>query len=170
MDAKLAAMLVTLENHFRNVADTGMVGLPIINPALAVQAVGFRASPHGWLGVLITPWFISLVLLPRDADWQDHPLESRQRHVFPSGRYEFLVAEADGVGRYQCCSLLSPVQEIADQATAVQFALSALLAVRQSHYRDAGSHLTDDHPDSRSLSRRDFLRRCLPHDQGESSP
>jgi rubredoxin len=48
-----------LESLFRQIADTRMQGIPILNPALQVQAIGFRQwdGPHGllWVGVLLTP-------------------------------------------------------------------------------------------------------------------
>ena len=37
----------------------------MVNPALAVEAVGFRPWGEHWLGILITPWFMNLVLMPR---------------------------------------------------------------------------------------------------------
>lgn len=173
MDARLAAMTDALEHHFRQVAATAMADVPIVNPSLGVQAVGFHASEHGWLGVLITPWFINLVLLPQDSDWQALSMGSRQSHGFASGRYDFLIAEADGIGRYQSCSLLSPVLEIADQETAVQVALAALHALDKAQFRDGGT-VSAVAADGRSadngagqakprlnkepLSRRDFFR------------
>ncbi len=42
-----------------------MRGLPIVNPALAVEAVGFAPWEGHWLGVMVTPWFINLTLLLR---------------------------------------------------------------------------------------------------------
>ena len=41
---------------FERIAATRMAGLPLNNPALRVQAVGFRAQDDGYLvGVLIFP-------------------------------------------------------------------------------------------------------------------
>lgn len=166
MDAELAHLTDALERHFRQVAATAMADVPIVNPRLAVQAVGFRTSEHGWLGVLITPWFISLVLLPDEQDWQALPMGSRQSHGFASGRYDFLVAEAHGIGRYKTCSLLSPVQEIADHDTAVQIALAALHAVDTAQFRDSCSASPPPQEaepaktglDKAPISRRDFFR------------
>lgn len=139
MDAQLKAMTDALERHYHQVAMTSMADVPLINPELRVQAVGFRASEHGWLGVLITPWFISLVLLPVDKAWQELSVGSHQGHVFASGRYDFLITEADGIGHYKSCSLLSPVLEVPDQETAVQVALAALHAVNKEQFRDSSS-------------------------------
>ena len=40
------------------------------------------------------------------------------RHVFPSGVYEFIVAEEPVLGRYQACSLFSPMNSFDSQALA----------------------------------------------------
>ena len=54
---------------FRQIAETRMQGLSICNPALAVEAIGFRQRDDGhWAGVLITPWGINLLCLPDLAD------------------------------------------------------------------------------------------------------
>jgi len=53
-----------LEATFTDIANTRMAGLPICNEALHVQAVGFREWNDHWVGVLVTPWTISLVLMP----------------------------------------------------------------------------------------------------------
>lgn len=49
---------------FEHIAVMRMRGLPIVNPALGVEALSFRRWAGEWLGVLITPWSLSLMLLP----------------------------------------------------------------------------------------------------------
>ena len=56
-----------LEAVFRHIAATRMAGVSILNPALEVEAVGFRNWRDDWFGVLITPWFMSLICLPSPA-------------------------------------------------------------------------------------------------------
>ena len=55
-----------LETAFRAVA-ARMQGLAFVNPALAVEAIGFAPWSGHWLGVLLTPWFMNLVLAPRES-------------------------------------------------------------------------------------------------------
>ena len=55
-----------LESAFERVRRERMIDVPMLNPRLAVQAVGFRDWRGGWLGILITPWFMNLMLLPGD--------------------------------------------------------------------------------------------------------
>ncbi len=136
-DLQLQALSDGLVRHFRHIASTRMADVPIINPALEVEAVGFTRTADGCLGVLVTPWFMSLVMLPCEgSDWQQLPIGSEVRHLFPSGSYVFQVAGDDTIGLYQTCSLLSPVLELADQATAVAVAHAALDALHDEQHRD----------------------------------
>ena len=96
-----------------------MQGLDVVNPALAVEAVGFAPWDEHWLGVMLTPWFMNLTLLPRNARaWQPLAIGAKRRYTFPAGEYEFVGANDAAVGAYQVCSLFSPMHEFADQETA----------------------------------------------------
>jgi len=96
-----------------------MQGLDVVNPALAVEAVGFAPWDEHWLGVMLTPWFMNLTLLPRNPRaWQPLATGAKRRYGFPAGEYEFVGADDDAIGAYQVCSLFSPVHEFADQETA----------------------------------------------------
>lgn len=126
-----------LERVFAHIQATRMRGLPILNPVLDVEAVGMRLWHGHCLGVLITPWFMNLMLLPNEGDdWSDLPPGAARQHVFPSGRYEFIVGEEAGIGRYQMCSLFSPVFEFADQAAAVATAEAVMEALMSPGSRD----------------------------------
>lgn len=107
-----------LVQAFRVVA-TRMAGLPIVNDALAVEAVGFAPWQGHWLGVLVTPWFMNLILAPRDpAAWQPLAQGAKRAYRFPAGIYDFIGANDPLAGEYQMCSLFSPVLQFDDQATA----------------------------------------------------
>ena len=165
MDLQLEALTRGLEHHFRQVERTRMAELPILNARLHVQAVGFRRTDEGCLGVLITPWFINLVLLPCEGDdWQDLTTGSRTTRVFASGVYEFLIADEPSIGRYQVCSLLSPVFELADQEAALVFADTALQLLDEPEQGDRDTRTVPTDFQSKwktgeySISRRDLLR------------
>lgn len=110
-------------------------GLPICNPALRVEVVGLRPWGGEWLGVVVSPWTVSLFLVPGGGG-RLRPLgpDERQRWSFPLGEYEFLGAHDPELGAYQTCSLLSPPWELASHAeacAAAGAALDALLAPPQ---------------------------------------
>ncbi len=129
-----------LERVFRRIETERMQGLPFLNPALQVRAVGFRHWQGHCLGVLITPWFMNLMLLPNEGDdWQELSIGDKQLHQLPSGPYEFIVGEEPEVGRYQMCSLFSPVFEFADQETAEATAMAAMSALMEAENRDTVS-------------------------------
>ncbi|MEP7181832.1 MAG: [NiFe]-hydrogenase assembly chaperone HybE [Betaproteobacteria bacterium] len=103
---------------FRTVAER-MTGLGFVNPVLAVEAVGFAPWEGHWLGVMVTPWFMNLVLAERDpALWQPLGQGEKRRYRFPAGDYEFIGARDEAAGEYQLCSLFSPVLEFDDHTTA----------------------------------------------------
>ena len=108
-----------------------MAGLPFVNERLAVEAIGFAPWKAHWLGVMLTPWFMNLVIAPRDlSQWRPLPVGEKRRFSFPAGDYDFISAREDEVGEFFICSLFSPVTEFDDQATArfvAEHALAALL-------------------------------------------
>ena len=96
-----------------------MEGLDFVNPSLAVEAVDFAPWEGHWLGVLVTPWFMNLMLAPRDPSlWQTLAQGACRRYRFPAGDYDFIGAHDIAAGEYQMCSLFSPAQQFEDQATA----------------------------------------------------
>jgi len=118
-----------LDAAFSVVAER-MRGLSFVNPAITVEAVGFAPWEGHWLGVMVTPWFMNLLLLPRDpAAWRRLPSGAKRRYAFPAGAYEFIGADDASIGDYQACSLFSPLLEFADHASARQVAMLARAAL-----------------------------------------
>jgi [NiFe] hydrogenase assembly HybE family chaperone len=115
---------------FERIAATRMAGMPLCNPALSVEAAGFRAHGGGLAGVLVTPWSINLVLLPAPGT---APLATGERATagFPSGNYEFMGGDEPECGHFRFCSLFSPPDEFADQAQARAVALEVMAQLFQ---------------------------------------
>ena len=108
-----------LEAAFNAILQTRMHDVPVLNSALSVQALGFLRYQQDWLGVLITPWFMNLLLLPEpDSTWQTQAPGSKFSLIFPYGVFEFTVANEALLGVYAVCSLFSPMFQFADQAAA----------------------------------------------------
>lgn len=111
-----------------------MQDLPFVNPALQVEAIGFRLVDGDWVGMVITPWFINLFLLPGGGTlWQDLPSGEQRRVAFPVGELEFIAdnnPDPDApITAFQYCPLIHPVLHLPDQATAREAALAALTAL-----------------------------------------
>ncbi len=158
-----------LEAVFNDIAATRMAGLPICNETLRVQAVGFREWQQNWLGVLITPWTISLVLLPGAGGLRALGADEKQAWDFPSGKYEFMGLNEPALGNCQVCSLISPVNDIGRHEDAVAIAGQVMEALFQAPHADS-EHAADSKQSfeaarlkgepvlDKTLSRRAFLR------------
>ncbi len=116
-----------LQAVFEKIYRQRMSDMPVINPKLEVAAIGFSPWRDAYLGILVTPWFMNLMLLPQQVgQWDDLPELSEQSQAFPSGQYRFITGYEPAIGKYQMCSLFSPMFEFADQAAAVETAEVAL--------------------------------------------
>lgn len=159
-----------LEAVFTDIAETRMAGLPICNAALRVQAVGFREWNDNWVGVLVTPWTISLALMPGDkGPLKTLGADEKMSWEFPSGKYEFMGLNEPALGTCQTCSLISPVVDFERHEDAVKVAeqvMEALFVKDESDAkRDAdrkqmveAARLQGEPVMDKPLSRRDFLR------------
>lgn len=116
-----------LERVFRTIHEERMMGLPILNPALQVQAVGFRLLHGHNAGILITPWFMNLLVLPPEGDsLADAEPGDKRSFDFPSGPCEMEVCEEEMLGRYLSRSLFSPMGGFVDQQQVVASAESIM--------------------------------------------
>lgn len=140
-----------------------MHDVPILNPNIRVEAVGTRRWNDAWLCVLVTPWSINLLLLPADGDaaerWDALGAGGKVIHRFPAGRFEFIAGDEDGIGRYQMCSLFSPVLEFDGHDVAAMTAeasLDALFAAGTAEDRP-GEKVEPEDTGADVLSRRDLF-------------
>jgi len=154
-----------LEAAFRRIETGSMAGVPMLNSALRVEAVGFTRWQNHWLGILITPWFMNLVLVTGEAaSWQGVAPGKRRFRKFPSGDFAFLGSVEAEVGEFQSCSLFSPMAQFVgqDDARAVaQAALEALLREPAAAVPSAPPREAFDDPKQAALeqpmSKREFL-------------
>jgi len=173
-----------LMDAFRAVAQR-MAGIPIVNPALDVEAIAFAPWEGHWLGVMLTPWFMNLTLTPRDpAAWRPLLPGAKRSYRFPAGDYEFVGARDDTIGEYQVCSLFSPLFEFDDHETArfvAMLAREALFDPANAEAEEVPVANLSPGPESRPgpfaqlkenldapMSKRDFLRgRILGRDRDD---
>ena len=119
-----------LDAHYRHLWMTQMHDMPFVNPALGVEAIGFRRHDGDWLGVMITPWFLNLFLIYGGGDlWGDIPAGERRYVELPCGTLQFIADDDPDLGPYQYCPLIAPVSALPDMATARQAAFEALATV-----------------------------------------
>jgi len=154
----------SLSQAFNRIRQTRMAGLPFLNPALQVEAVGFRPWQQRVLGVLITPWAMNLVLLPgNDREFRSLGADVQATWAFPSGDYDFMGGEEVECGPFHFCSLFSPMAEFADQsaaratAEAVLGALFEMDEAAQARQRKEQREAALLKGETAPLSRRGFL-------------
>lgn len=150
-----------------------MQDLPFRNDALSVDAVGFRDWGADQLGVIITPWFINLVLVPGEGtDWSQHRHGDKVAYTLPSGVYEFVHGDLEDFGPIQSCSLMSPVTELENHDTARLIAeeVMRLMVIESEPEEITGQPLLSAVPEpeeaelgpkpnvSEPISRRELLR------------
>jgi [NiFe] hydrogenase assembly HybE family chaperone len=111
-----------LVRRYQSIYRKKMRDLPICNSALRVQTVGFRALDEHRLGVLITPWFMNLVLLPGDTTWSDAPAGSTERLSLPSEDCEFVINHDEILGTCLSAVLFRTLRDFPGQDTAVAIA------------------------------------------------
>jgi [NiFe] hydrogenase assembly HybE family chaperone len=118
-----------VEAVFRRIHAERMDGLPLLNPALEVAAVGFVRRGDDWRGVLVTPWCIDLLLLPAVAEWPIPGPHERVFRQYASGNFAFLSNHEAGLGDYLTCPLIHDMKQFADQETAQMTAQACLIAL-----------------------------------------
>ncbi|MCM2287549.1 MAG: [NiFe]-hydrogenase assembly chaperone HybE [Sulfuritalea sp.] len=147
-----------VEEAFFRIQREQMADLPILNPVLSVEAVNFQRWQGHWLGIVITPWCMSLLLVPGSSENWVSAGENKRRFVrFPAGDFAFLGSAESELGEYQSCPLFSPMGQFASQSEAAMTArasLIALLTMPQAVPTAASASQAGAEP---SLSRRRFL-------------
>jgi [NiFe] hydrogenase assembly HybE family chaperone len=160
LSADQGARVQALVEAFEHIARTRMRDLPVVNARLMVEAVGFRAlGVDEMLGVLVTPWFMSLVWLPRAQVDDERAVGSTRKLQLGALSIELIFAHEAVVGQFASCSLYSPLHEFADQAAVRATAREVMAQLEQ---QAALAPLAPEPEASRALSRRGFLR-LAPH-------
>ncbi len=152
-----------LAEAYRSIGERTMRELPIYNEALGVEAIGFRTVNGVIVGIMVTPWFMNLVMRADGTSTSLAP-GSKLRFQFPAGEVDFTVSEVAPVGRIATCSLFSPMSEFVDMASARAAAEAALAALMQPAKDKAASHRSQ--PAAGSIDRRNFLRGVLREQRG----
>lgn len=148
-----------IEATFFRVQRERMTDVPVMNPSLSVQAVGFQRWRGQWLGMIVTPWCMSLLLLPGSSDsWTSTNGNGRRFVEFPAGKFAFLGSFESDLGEFQSCSVFSPMNRFEDQSQAVMTAQAFLLGLLAPTSPAGPGPARDSTPeDTISVSRRRFF-------------
>ena len=151
MDVRNNITGAELEQRFRDIYEQRMQGLPFVNTRLEVEAIGFRSFHEFEIGVLITPWFMNLILLPEagagTAIDQGHKINAQ----FASGDIEFTAARDEELGLFFSAVLFSSVSAIPDQEKARDLAdevMARLFKREQKTFRRRALFLGSEQADA----------------------
>ncbi|RMF17776.1 MAG: [NiFe]-hydrogenase assembly, chaperone, HybE [Gammaproteobacteria bacterium] len=148
------------EACFRKIQTERMGDIPLLNPAIRVEAVGFQEWEGHWLGALVTPWFLSLVIVPRTGSPWPEELKADKKSplaiAFPGATLPFQLREEEELGPYLACSLASPVREWPSHESLRNTALEALERIKRIPLAEA-SEDTENVQAPCDASRRQFL-------------
>lgn len=107
-----------LREVFSRIQVERMADVPLLNPALTVETVGFRLWQDSWLGVLITPWSMNLLALAGVTPFAPLGAHAVDSLTLPDGAVDFHGAFEPALGHYRQASLFSPMWQFANQDAA----------------------------------------------------
>ncbi len=147
-----------VEEAFFRIQREQMADVPILNPALSVEAVDFQRWQGHWLGIVVTPWCMSMLLVPgSDENWVSTGENVRRFVKFPAGDFAFLGSEEAELGEYQSCPLFSPMGKFSTQSEATMTARASLIALLTDPQKAQDAEKPEKTAGEPSLSRRRFL-------------
>ena len=146
--------VLALIEQFRRI-DAGMRDLPIYNDKIAIAAIGFRVFGEAeLLGVVLTPWFMNLIMLPIERVPLDmHEIGKTVSVELPAGQRNFVIGGDKVIGLYKAHSLHSPVLNftLPGQAQAEAKRMLALLMTPANTEAEPKSDAGTSGVDRRSL-------------------
>ncbi len=158
--SNLAPRVVEMVERFQTIGELNMRGLPVYNENLEVEAIGFQSYGENLVGVLVTPWFMNVILLPRDKTVMDYSLvASPTDETLPAGTWQFMYGGDDVLGLYKSLSLYSPMFAFNTQDIARIEAKRRLNSL-MTPLKAVTEHITQ-HQAPENSSRRSFLRGQL---------
>ncbi|QPE16878.1 hydrogenase-2 assembly chaperone [Providencia rettgeri] len=101
-----------VEAAFTRVAEQSMHDLSFLHPTMPVHASEFALFEGQWVGVVITPWMLSAIILPGPEQyWPRRVVGDKVGLILPYGEMTYTVGELDGLTQYFACSLMSPLEK-----------------------------------------------------------
>ncbi|RQM50485.1 hydrogenase-2 assembly chaperone [Aeromonas caviae] len=95
--------------QYERIAQQEMQALPFYHATMPIVAecVLFEGQ---WLGCVLTPWMLSVVVLPGpDQLWPVRSCSDRLALQLPCGNMTFMVGALPETGQLLACSLMSPI-------------------------------------------------------------
>lgn len=97
---------------FEHVSEQSMHDLSFLHPSMSVYTSDFVLFENQWVGVVITPWMLSAMILPGpDQVWPQRLVGEKLGLVLPYGEMTYTVGKLEGIPQYMACSLMSPLDK-----------------------------------------------------------
>ena len=129
-----------IEAGFSQVAEESMRGLPFYNSAISVKTCGFQIFDNQWIGTVLTPWMLNVIILPGpDQIWDKRQIGSRVGLELPYGNMTFVVGQMEKLGQYLACSLLSPLDKHLTAEQGVKLAEDSMRMLLSLPVRDVNA-------------------------------
>jgi [NiFe] hydrogenase assembly HybE family chaperone len=165
---QIAAFYQKVEQRMANMPE-------LLNPSLHVDVMEgpcFTDDVHGplQLYLVITPWFMNLMLLADDTVEQGAKTEQAWQALMgekvtidlPSGTYEWVIGGGEGLSTFVSCSLFSPMNAFESQQAAVAIGESIIEQIFVSSKAQPNAPIPPSEVNSpNGLTRRGFLRKAL---------
>ncbi len=146
------------EAEFQLIFNNRMKGLPICHNGLQVRSIGFQNFKKHWIGAIVTPWSILVVLAQGNkSNWPEIQVGKIQSITLPAGAFSFLGMASDRLGQFLACSLMSPIDPLFNQRSAEAFAARALMLMLTPESDRSRTTPSTGNTIPEKLSRRDFF-------------
>ncbi|AFJ46924.1 hydrogenase 2-specific chaperone [Shimwellia blattae DSM 4481 = NBRC 105725] len=104
-----------------------MADLPFYRADMPIQCCDFQRFEGQWVGTLLTPWMLELVVMPGPGQvWDERPTGEALGLAFPAGDIRFRVSSPQPDLPLLSCSLLSPLPATLSPEQAQTIARDAL--------------------------------------------
>ena len=145
-----------IEDYFSKVHQDSMKDMPFINPSIEVCVPTLKEIRKGvFLGSIVTPWFINLVVkivnyegLDRHEEIYSNKVGEKVTLAFPSGSYEFIVNHNNKLGFFYTCALISDMLTLENNDVAVSIAIESTRLV----FDEQAKEDTDRQKDIKAIS------------------
>jgi len=152
MEDEAEGVALALVRHFSHIARTTMADVPICNPDLFVEAVGFHRRGERIFGMVVTPWFLNLMITGvKDKPLAEASVGGAAAYRLPAGEVDCIVNSVPDLGRVDSCSLFSPMDAFENQEAARETAAHALAALFHPLPEDETPARRIDTPSRRAL-------------------
>lgn len=124
-----------------------MQDLPFYRQHIECYCPKFVLFEQQWIGTVVTPWMLSVVILPgKDQEWESREIGDKLSVQLPYKTLTFTVSGMETIPQYLSCSLHSPIDPAMTNTQAIQLAQDCLRMILSMPTKPA----TFD-PDRRSL-------------------